>query len=126
MTPSDFNVILPTLLLSGYACVLLLVDLFIPDDRKRWTAWLGMLGLVAGAVGHVAWRSDISVSAFNGMLTADGYALFLDFIFLVTGALTILLAINYLPRTGLDRGEFYPLLLFTISGMMLMGQASNL
>jgi NADH-quinone oxidoreductase subunit N len=126
MTPTDFNVILPTLLLSGYACVLLLVDLFIPDDRKRWTAWLGMLGLVAGAVGHVAWRNDAALVAFNGMLTADGYALFLDFVFLVSGALTILLAINYLPRTGLDRGEFYPLLLFTISGMMLMGQATNL
>jgi len=57
---------------------------------------------------------------------ADGYALFLDFIFLLAGALTILLALNYLPRVGLDRGEFYPLLLFSISGMMLMGQASNL
>ncbi len=126
MTPTDFNVILPTLLLAGYACLLLLADAFIPENRKRWTAWLGMLGLAAGAVGHVAWRNDAALSAFNGMLTADGYALFLDFIFLGAGALTILLAINYLPRTGLDRGEFYPLLLFTIAGMMLMGQASNL
>lgn len=126
MTPTDFNAILPTLLLAGYACLLLLADLFIPENRKRWTAWLGMLGLAAGALGHVAWRNDAALVAFNGMLVADGYALFLDFIFLITGALTILLAINYLPRTGLERGEFYPLLLFTVAGMMLMGQASNL
>ena len=63
-----------------------------------------MLGLAAGALGHVAWRNDAALVAFNGMLVADGYALFLDFIFLLAGALTILLALNYLPRV-VDRIE---------------------
>ena len=35
MTQSDLNTILPLLVLIGWACVLLLVDLFIPKDRKK-------------------------------------------------------------------------------------------
>ena len=50
------------------------------------------------------------------MLIADGYAVFLNSIFLLSAGLTVLLALNYLPRTGLERGEFYFLLLFTVSG----------
>jgi NADH-quinone oxidoreductase subunit N len=60
------------------------------------------------------------------MLVADGYSVFLNLIFLLAAGLTILIALNYLPRSGLDRGEFYFLLLFTVTGMMLMAQAADL
>ena len=60
------------------------------------------------------------------MLLVDGFALFLDVVILLAAGLTVLLALNYLPRSGLQRGEFYYLLLFTVSGMMLMAQAGDL
>jgi len=126
MTPTDLNAILPILVLAGYGCLLLLVDLFIPDDRKRYTAWLTLLGLAGAAAAHAAWPVTGTLLAFNGMLVADGFGLFLNMLFLGTAALTVLLALNYLPRTGIERGEFYVLLLFTVSGMMLMGQAADL
>ncbi len=126
MTPTDFNAILPILVLAGYGCVLLLVDLLVPEHRKRITAWLALLGLAAAALGHVAWPAGGRLVAFGGMLVADGYALFFNLLFLGSAALTVLLAFNYLPRTGLERGEFYVLLLFTVLGMMLMGQAADL
>ena len=59
------------------------------------------------------------------MLIADGYSVFLNLIFLLAAGLTVLMALNYLPRAGLDRGEFYFLLLFTVTGMMLMAQAGR-
>jgi len=126
MTPTDFNAILPILVLTGYGCLLLLVDLLIPDDRKRVTAWLTLLGLAGAAAAHAAWPVTGQLVAFKGMLIADGFGLFLNMLFLGTAALTVLLALNYLPRTGIERGEFYVLLLFTVSGMMLMGQAGDL
>ena len=126
MTPYDFNAILPILVLLGSGCLLLLIDLLIPDDRKRWTAWLALLGLAGAAVAHVAWPAGGQIVAFKGMLVADGFSLFLNLLFLGTAALTVLLALNYLPRTGLERGEFYVLLLFTVGGMMLMAQAADL
>ena len=55
MTVTDINALLPVLILAAYGCVLMLVDLLIPDDQKRWTAWLAFLGLVAAAVGLAFW-----------------------------------------------------------------------
>ncbi len=126
LSPSDVNAILPVLILLGYASLLLLVDLAIPEGKKRWTAWLSLLGLLASGLGLLAWPGGGRLEAFNGMLIADGFAAFLIATTLVSAALSVLLAMNYLPRTGLDRGEFYVLLLFTVGGMMLMAQAGNL
>jgi NADH-quinone oxidoreductase subunit N len=126
MSVTDINAILPVLILAAYGCVLMLVDLLIPDDRKRWTGWLAFLGLVAAAVGLAFWPVGRSEAGFNGMLLVDGYAVFLDLVILLTAGITVLLAQNYLPRSGLERGEFYYLLLFTVSGMMLMAQAGDL
>ena len=126
MTNTDFISILPLLILSGYACLLLLVDLFIPQGRKQWTGWLGLIGLLAAGAGMLPWPSSGSLTGFGGMIVVDGFAFFLNVIFILSGVLAILLALNYLPRTGIERGEFYILLLFTLSGMMLMAQAADL
>jgi NADH-quinone oxidoreductase subunit N len=45
---------------------------------------------------------------------------------LVSGVLGIALAYGYLKRMGLERGEYYALLLFSVTGMMLMAQATDL
>ncbi len=43
---ADTLVILPVVVLMAWACVLLLVDLAIPDNRKGVTASLAALGLL--------------------------------------------------------------------------------
>jgi NADH-quinone oxidoreductase subunit N len=128
MTTSDFNAILPLLVLSGWACLLLLVDLWVPKTRKVITAFLAMLGLaVTGAVLElVSFAVPQPISAFGGMVVFDGFSVLLNFIVLSTGAVAILLARSYLKRNNLDRGEFYTLLLFSIVGMMLMASAGDL
>ncbi len=126
MTNTDLISILPLLILSGYACLLLLADLFIPAGRKQWTGWLALVGLLAAGAGMLPWPRSGSLTGFGGMIVVDGFALFLNVIFILSGVLAILLALNYLPRTGIERGEFYVLLLFTLTGMMLMGQAGDL
>ena len=44
MTQSEFFVILPALTLAVAAMVVLLADLFIPDDRKHLNGWLTLVG----------------------------------------------------------------------------------
>jgi len=66
------------------------------------------------------------MTAFNGMITVDGFSVFLSVLFLTTGLLSIAIAHGYLKRMGIERGEYYTLMLFSISGMLLMAQASNL
>jgi len=125
MTYSDLITLLPLIFLTVWACALLLVDLFIHKGRKGWTAWLAALGLAA-AMGLTILFAGQQRVAFSGMVVLDGFASFLDVLFLATGLLGIALAYGYLKRMGIERGEYYALLLFSVTGMMLMAQAANL
>ena len=60
------------------------------------------------------------------MVVLDGFSSFLNVLFLATGLLGIALAYGYLRRMGIERGEYYTLLLFSVTGMMLMAQATDL
>ncbi len=121
----NLNAILPLVVLAGWASVLLLVDLFVPRGRKGVTAVLAALGLVVALVLTITSAGEAEI-AFAGMVVSDGFATFLNVLFLASGLAGIALAYDYLRRMGLERGEFYPLLLFSITGMMLMAQAADL
>jgi NADH-quinone oxidoreductase subunit N len=121
----DLLSVLPLLILAVWASALLIVDLFIPDDRKGITAVLAAIGLLA-SLGLTLSQFNLQRSAYGGMIVADGYASFLHVVFLVAGLFGIGLGHDYLRRQGILRGEYYGLLLFTISGMMLMAQAGDL
>jgi len=125
MNPSDLLAILPLIVLAGWACVLLLVDLFIPKDRKGLTALLAAAGLLVALILAVSQR-NLPVVAFNGMVSVDRFAIFLMILVLGAGLIGIALAKDYLRRTGIERGEYYTLLLFSICGMMLMAMAADL
>jgi NADH-quinone oxidoreductase subunit N len=125
MLTTDFLASLPLLVITAWACLLLLIDLLVPANRKGWTAALGVLGLiVTGVVTATQW--NWSLTAFGGMLAADGFSRFLIFVFLISGVAGMVLAQASLARMGIERGEFYPLILFTIAGMMLMASAADL
>ena len=121
----NLNLIMPITFLTAWACVLLLVDLFIPKERKGITALLAALGLLV-ALALVISRAGVATSAFNGMIMIDGFATFMSVIFLLSGLAGIAVAYDYLMRSGIERGEYYVLLLFSIVGMMLMAAAADL
>jgi NADH-quinone oxidoreductase subunit N len=125
MSLSDLNTILPLLVLVAWACLLLLVDLFIPAGRKGWTALLAAAGLAA-TLGLVLMQAGAEQSAFGGMVSLDRFASFLQALFLGSGLFGIALAYGYLRRMGIERGEYYSLLLFSVTGMLLMAQAADL
>ncbi len=125
MNQSDLTTILPLLILTVWACVLLLVDLFIPKDRKGITALLSALGLAVTLLFTLA-QIGSEVTGFNGMVTLDGFSIFVNALLLVSGLLGIALAYGYVKRMGIERGEYYTLLLFSVVGMMLMAQATDL
>lgn len=125
MTLTDLMTILPLAVLVAWTTVLLLVDLWIPKDRKGITALLAAFGL-ALTLGLSLARGQQSQQAFGGMVVVDGFAVFLDVIFLVSGLASIALAHDYLKRMSIMRGEYYSLLLYAISGMMLMTYAYDL
>lgn len=119
------EILLPVLIVIVWACVILLADLALPPARKRLNAALAALGLLA-ALGSVLLQFGRQGSAFGGMILLDTYSSFLQALFLLTAIVGAALAYDYLERMGLQRGEYYSLLLFTTSGMMLMAMAGDL
>ena len=126
MMLTDLLTLLPLVFLAGWAVLLLLLDLWIPVNRKGITAVLSGLGL-AITIGLVIWRSSSPVmTAFNNAVRIDGVSTFLNILFLGSGLAAIALAYNYLQRMDWERSEYYSLLLLTICGMMLMSYANDL
>jgi len=122
---ADLIPLLPFLIVTGWACLLVLVDLFVPKDRKWITASLAAVGLI-GALLPTSLNFSRSAESFSGMIVQDGFSSFLQLIFLLVGFFSIALAYDYVKRRGIERGEYYTLLLFSVSGMMLMALAGDL
>src|SRR5688572_15284948 len=125
LTSADYSTIWPLIFLSVWACVLLLVDLFIPKERKGITALLSVVGLALTLLLTLTQIGD-GFTGFTEMVVIDGFAVFVNALLLVSGLLGIALAYGYVKRMGLERGEYYTLLLFSVTGMMLMAQAADL
>jgi NADH-quinone oxidoreductase subunit N len=125
MSGTDLLPLIPFIVIAGWACALLLIDLFIPKDRKGITAILAAAGLVTAIVLVILNFNETS-EAFDGMIVQDGFSSFLQLIFLSLGIVAIAQAYDYIQRRKIVRGEYYTLLLFATSGMMLMAQAGDL
>ncbi len=121
---TDFTTIGPPLVLSVWATALLLIDLFIAN--KRTTAILALVGLAAGAAVALPFYGQTPRVSFEGMALLDDTAIAIDWILTLVTAITILFAMDYLKRQAIEMGEFYPVLLFTTSAMMMMGHGRNL
>jgi NADH-quinone oxidoreductase subunit N len=125
MSSQDFILTIPILIVILSASLLLVIDLFIRSKRKTITAILAAMALTGALVAGVA-QYGSSGKAFRGMLIHDGFSSFLQLAVLVAGLIGIAQAFDYIRRRGIERGEYYTLLLFSISGMMLMASAGDL
>ena len=129
---NDLYLLAPEISIVVLALVVMAVDLFV--KRRTVVATVALVGLlvpagfvIAQALGQgQATAAPGTHLAFFGMLVVDQYALFFDIIFLLIAAVTILSSYNYLGKYVKAEGEFYALLLFSVTGMMLMGSTGEL
>lgn len=121
----NLTVALPVIVLAFFSTVLLVLDLFIPQESKIETAHLAIGGLVVAFVANVLVFTHAE-TAFGGMFIADPMTGFINLIVLTAAIITCLLSVDYIKRAGIEQGEYYSLLLFSTIGIMLMGSANNL
>ena len=120
----DFYYILPELVLTGGAMLLLLLAVLTPrsDGLLLWTALL----TVAATLAILASFAGLDVTASRGLLAIDGFAAFFKVIVLVSAALTLLMSAPYLRVEGIRAGEYYFLILCATLGMMFMASGVDL
>ena len=125
LSTNDWLSILPVLILSGWGMVLLIVELFVPKERSSLIGWLSMIGIVGAMAASIALSAN-RLSGFSGMIVLDPIAAFISLVGLLATLLTVWASLHYIRDRGIERGEYYALLLFSTSGIMLMAQATNL
>lgn len=121
----NLDAALPAIIVAAWACLLLLIDLWVPKARKETTAWLAAGGLVF-AFGVNLFTFGAERDSFLGMFRADAMTGVLNIAVLITAFISIIMSIDYLKRTAMEKGEYYVLILFTTSGAMFMSSANDL
>ena len=124
----NFIVALPEIVLLAGACTLMIVDLFVKDERRRVSYWLAQLILLACALSTLfVWVGTAGklVYAFNGLFVADVMGHMLKLAAYVALSVALAYSRRYLLERGLLRGEFLTLLLFALLGMMVMMSANS-
>lgn len=116
---------LPALTLSLGLCVLLLVDTFLPKERRYLTPWLSLIGVGVAFVLNL-FQFNVGGEALSGMFVSDNFSAFMNMIALAAAFFSILLGVDYMRRQGIHRGEFYILLLISTVGAMFMASANDL
>ncbi|MDH3220667.1 MAG: NADH-quinone oxidoreductase subunit NuoN [Gammaproteobacteria bacterium] len=116
---------LPEMVMLAMTCLVLVVDLFLPQNKRGFTLLLAVatLALTIAAVMLVA--PVTSVSSFGGTFVLDQLAVVLK---IATCAVTILVFVysrDYLVDNDIYQGEYYVLGLFATLGMMIMISAHS-
>lgn len=127
MNWSDLNLMpaLPEVALLSLLVLLLLADLWVSDDKRRWTHYGALATVAVTAVVQLAVWEQGSTSSFNGMYIADGMSRLAK---MVLYALTFALFVYAKPYNqvrGIFKGEFYTLSLFALLGMSVMVSAGH-
>jgi len=115
----DLRPLVPAAIVALTGLVVLLAQAFTPRGQRAPSVSLSLTGLL-GALFAVWLLGSGSArgAVLAGALAADGLALFLQGLVLAIAALSVLLSAGYLREQGLERGEYYALLLFSVVGMM--------
>jgi NADH-quinone oxidoreductase subunit N len=90
------------------------------------TVVLGCAMVASAAVWIVGPDRLPEVHALAPYLIIDRFSLFFFAVLLLGAMLSVMLAGAYLPEHGLDRGEFYPLILLSTAGAMALAASGDL
>jgi NADH-quinone oxidoreductase subunit N len=125
ISTSDFYYILPELVLTAGALVVLIVDVLLPKGRGSALAWVTLV-VIGATLASLAPFGRTHVEVAHGLLAVDRFALFFKIVFLVAAAITVLMSVRYLAVEGASPGEYYFLILCATLGMMIMAGGIDL
>src|SRR5580765_3152779 len=121
---SSFNAIVPMLCVTAAAIAAMTAEAVRSPGERMPAGSLGAIGLVGAAAGTwLLWNHN--ATSF-GVVVADNFGLFVTWVLIVVGVLSLAISGPTIDRGRLPRGEYYALMLFALAGMMLMATATDL
>ena len=139
MTLYDLYLLSPELSLAALAAIVVIVDLV--TGRKAVLTAVSFVGLAVPMGLSIALWLDLGGDGIDlfgyfdpagdnpgifGTLVVDKFSLFFKFLFVGVAALVVLSSAAYVERIRRLKGEFYALVLFSTTGMMLLASSLEL
>lgn len=116
---------LPEMILTLVGTLIMLLEPFTGDGKKNGMGIVALIGLLA-AIPATAFAGSMPGYAFSHMLIIDGFATFFRYVVIGIGILTVCSSFQYLRRENHNSGEYYALLLFSITGQCVMAASNEL
>ena len=120
----SMGAVLPVVLMSILAVVVLVVDLFLKRENKCALGIVTIIGLII--ILPVAAMTIDPAPSYGGMVIADGYAAFFNIVFIIAAIFAVFISNDYLRKSSSERGEYYYIIIFATIGMMVMASANDL
>jgi NADH-quinone oxidoreductase subunit N len=112
----------------GLGLVLMLADLFVPAERRRFIGYAGIAALGTLLLINLSGNGncDILGTAFNGAYINDGLSLFFKRFFLVAAILVLFIAAEFADKFAPGAvAEYYSLVVFALAGMLFAASAND-
>jgi len=128
MTFASLNImpVLPEIVLAIMACVILLIDPFMPKSGRTVSYLLSLVTLAVLFMLTLIGMDDSVRLSFSDMVVNDPMSDLMKLVIYVIAFAVFVLARGYLRDRGIDKGEYYTLGLFGVLGMMIMISANHL
>jgi NADH-quinone oxidoreductase subunit N len=110
----------------GVGLMLMLSDLFVPAERRRYIAYaaIAFLGFfLAMSFGGIG-TCDNFGTAFAGSFVNDSLSLFFKRLFIVAAILVLFIAVEFADRLA-AAAEYYSLIVFALAGMLFAASAND-
>jgi NADH-quinone oxidoreductase subunit N len=127
----DYAAISPPMIVASAGVVVLVADLFVGRAARRTVAFvLSLIGTFA-ALGAAAWLARgptrRTLCLPDGCsYVGDDFALFFQLLFLSVLVVVLLLSVAEIADDRMPPGEFHALLLWSVSGMLVLAAARDL
>jgi NADH-quinone oxidoreductase subunit N len=115
----------PEITLCASGILVMIADPFINAAYKRVLGWVAFAGMIAALVSVRIAAHNLG-PAYNDLIHVDHFSVFIHVVVIGAAALAILGSISYLDGEGLQRGEYYALVLFATAGMGILAGANEL
>ena len=116
---------IPEMVMLAMTCLVLVIDLFLPQEKRGFTLFFTVITLLSTAVAVIVVAPVDSISTFGGSFILDQLAVTLKVAVCLISALVFIYSRDYLKDHSIYKGEYYVLGLFAVLGMMVMISAHS-
>ncbi|MGN7612574.1 NADH-quinone oxidoreductase subunit NuoN [Magnetococcales bacterium HHB-1] len=125
MPDINLGLLLPEILLVLMAMLLLLLSAWWGKEKRSLIGIIAIATMVLAGLMTLALGGKGSQTTFSGLFILDPFATFTKSLMYLAAIFPLIISLEYLKEKDMDRGEYFVLSLFALTGGLLMASSSS-